>query len=340
MKNFNLLRFCAILSVTFSTACTKAELNHDGAPLNGQNSSLVSHVKSGTLHNGNIPTSSWMQLLDDGKTICNLALPSAHDAGASKSGGFMYLTQNSSLKEQLESGVRGFDIRLRAYANKELAIYHGTANQYTDFKRDVLDMMTEYLDTHPTEFILLHVKREGNPTSGSKDYNELMNEIIKSHPQQSRFTTIYSPYQTVGSLRGKLAILFRDNVPGLDNFSYFQLWSDNASFRSFLYSKQGSVSAQVEDEYKVKGVSDSSKWKAIYNHLSASRASNGTSLYVTFLSGTGVFFPPKRVAGNMNRLAVEDLRKNSVPVKGLFFMDFCGSDKGKELTMELIKQNL
>lgn len=341
MGKIYLLRFCAILSLAFFTGCSKAELIQDQnqSYSNQADSALSETVQPASLRNANIDRSSWMGLLSDHKTICDLSIPAAHDAGASKSGGFMFITQNSSLKDQLLSGVRGFDIRLKAYANKELAVYHSIANQYTDFKRDVLDMMTEYLANHPTEFILLHVKREGNPTSGTKDYNDLIKEIINNHPERERFTTLDSPRQTVGSLRGKLVIVLRNHVPDFSAFSSFHSWDDNATFDTYLSSDRSSLSIRVEDQYVVKGVSDSPKWDAVVKHMRASRNA-GSSLYITFLSGTGVFFPPKRVAGNMNRLAVEEIKKDPSPVKGLFFMDFCGSDKGKELTMELIKQNL
>ena len=57
--------------------------------------------------------SAWMKGLSDALPVCQMTIPAPHDSGALL-GGEALQTQDISIREQLEAGVRGFDIRLQA----------------------------------------------------------------------------------------------------------------------------------------------------------------------------------------------------------------------------------
>ena len=67
--------------------------------------------------------SAWMKGLSDEIPVCQLTIPATHDSGALL-GGEALQTQDITIREQLEIGVRGFDIRLQACENGKLGVYH------------------------------------------------------------------------------------------------------------------------------------------------------------------------------------------------------------------------
>ena len=88
---------------------------------------------------------AWMSALADQREINTLAIPGTHDSGATHSiADLSGKCQSLSIDEQLELGVRFFDIRLQMKNNK-LVVVHSFVDQATDFD-DVLDDMKKFLD--------------------------------------------------------------------------------------------------------------------------------------------------------------------------------------------------
>src|SRR5689334_21158267 len=72
----------------------------------------------------------WMGWLPDDAPLSALTLPGTHDSGASRSGGVIALAQSLTLLEQLNAGIRAWDIRLgQDPVDGRLKIYHGVAEQ-------------------------------------------------------------------------------------------------------------------------------------------------------------------------------------------------------------------
>ena len=96
--------------------------------------------------------SAWMKGLSDEIPVCQLTIPATHDSGALL-GGEALQTQDITIREQLEIGVRGFDIRLQACENGKLGVYHSVQFQEIYWETDVLPAFIEFLKKNPSEMI-------------------------------------------------------------------------------------------------------------------------------------------------------------------------------------------
>lgn len=116
-----------------------------------------------------VSSADWMSNLEDDLKISQINLPGTHDSGTKKVK--FLLTdiasaqcQNTTITEQLNNGVRFLDIRLEDDGEK-LRLVHGTAdcksedgsNLYLD---EVLQNCYDFLDAHPTETIVMSMKKD------------------------------------------------------------------------------------------------------------------------------------------------------------------------------------
>lgn len=137
---------------------------------------------------------NWMGKLSNTVRLNDLSLPGTHDTMAHSAkpsdvplgAENMWRTQTMDLPQQLESGIRVLDIRLRHVMGNEtkvrprphLICYHGRANLDLGFYQDTLSVKLgtkdrayefsdvlkhcqQFLFDHPSETILLKFKREG-----------------------------------------------------------------------------------------------------------------------------------------------------------------------------------
>ena len=95
--------------------------------------------------------STWMSSVNDEAFIKDIVLPGSHDAGTE---GMFYAgcTQKYSVADQLDRGVRYFDLRVNKKGN-DLFIFHSIldGDPFSDVVRD----LSSFMKTHPTEFVVL-----------------------------------------------------------------------------------------------------------------------------------------------------------------------------------------
>jgi hypothetical protein len=122
---------------------------------------------------------NWMGKIDGSKKISELSIPGTHDSGA-QWGGNSAETQSWDIKQQLEGGIRYFDIRLKANPDDEnsLAVYHGDFPQCHDPDcygacgvscdrltfTQILTWMNDFLEERKSEAIIIRVLYEVGPT--------------------------------------------------------------------------------------------------------------------------------------------------------------------------------
>ena len=82
-----------------------------------------------------IDKKEWMKFLPDTLPVCKISIPGTHDSGTVK-GGPMLQTQVVGIPEQLQQGIRAFDIRLEKKDNK-LGVFHSYAFQDTYWEDDL-----------------------------------------------------------------------------------------------------------------------------------------------------------------------------------------------------------
>lgn len=95
---------------------------------------------------------NWMKNISDDKKLVDLVIPGSHDSGTI---GMNWLanTQNYSIKEQLNSGARYFDIRVNKMDEDKFVIFHGPINgvEFTPILNDIKD----FIVTNPSETLFL-----------------------------------------------------------------------------------------------------------------------------------------------------------------------------------------
>ena len=107
---------------------------------------------------------NWMGALDENKLLSEFTIPGTHET-CSLHGGPITECQRLSLSEQLNAGIRAIDIRCRHFRNA-FPIHHGAVYQKKNFT-DVLNDCKAFLDSHPTECIVMFVKNECTGEIGS-----------------------------------------------------------------------------------------------------------------------------------------------------------------------------
>lgn len=154
-------------------------------------------------------SATWMSRLGEGETLAEITIPGTHDTCALYD--FMGLSgtaaaQDLTLREQLDAGVRGIDIRIHK-SGSSYQIHHGPAYQRMSLS-DVLGICYDFLDTNPGETIIFLARAENGSTGA--DIVPGIEAEIAAAPERwisndADFRTL-----TVGEARGKVVLLKRN----------------------------------------------------------------------------------------------------------------------------------
>jgi len=220
----------------------------------------------------------WMSKLDDSTKVSQLSIVGTHDT-LSFYGGDIVQCQSMSFMNQLKSGVRFLDIRVRHYYNK-WKIYHGFVYQRKDFSY-VVSELEKFLTANPREIVLMKVQGNEQPAKGATRtmFQTFEAYMSKKTSNGQTFGERFACRQSnprLGDCRGKVII-------------YRIYWGSGRS----KYS-----AAHMSDVFV-----DGSKWQLTTNwdlhnfwteHLARmKRAINGNQnqLYFSSASGAGGSFP-------------------------------------------------
>ena len=240
---------------------------------------LAQSFSTNSLLTTSVKGHNWMSGIKDDTALSDITMPGTHDSGTKNVDLPIWSkTQPLSITEQLNIGVRYFDLRLEhvsdVYYNAQ--IVHGSSNCWNDkgghlTLYEVLEDMYSFLNANPSETLIVSVKQDyGN------DINALANDVNTLIDLRSNywFTGSYTP--NLGSVRGKcvLATRMREVGRGID-----LSWGDQGS-------DGGAVDygwMKVQDRYKMGA---SSKWSNAVKPMLDETKPNGV-WYVNFLSTTG-----------------------------------------------------
>ena len=250
-----------------------------------------------TEQNGN----NWITPLDDNIYVSQLSIPGTHDAGTGDGTTFsMGKTQELTLDQQFELGIRAFDLRPALNSSGEMIISHGRVA--TTFRWDqVMERFKYYLSNNPGEFIIVVMRHEdeygkdlfGN--GGEYNYEQYWQpamqtklETIKNETNPSTgesYCVDFRPDLTVKDMRGKILFLCRDWTKYCDDgptVGGYTGWSHNVNGAEVsIYSRTASGTLNIQDCYapsedgQSNGLNQSSfptlKWNAIQTLLEKSR---------------------------------------------------------------------
>ncbi|MDB4383929.1 phosphatidylinositol-specific phospholipase C domain-containing protein [Akkermansiaceae bacterium] len=226
---------------------------------------------------------NWMACLDDSTRLSRITIPGTHDSGARiEPIPGIAKTQDFSIAEQLNFGVRYLDIRCR-HLNDTFPVHHGPVFQELHFN-EVLDQVYAFLKDNPTECVLMSVKPEhvewvSPPKNNTRTFEETFDSYIADNVDMW-WTEDRVP--TLDTVRGRIVLVRRfdldpsvtdeDRKKGIDATN----WPDNTEFQVNNLS--------VQDHYKVD--ENAIKWDQVSRSLAAAAAeTNPDILHLNFGSG-------------------------------------------------------
>ncbi|MGQ0779411.1 MAG: phosphatidylinositol-specific phospholipase C [Pseudonocardiales bacterium] len=308
---------------------------------------------------------SWMQDIPDDTPVTTLSIPGTHNSCVVDGPLGLAKTQNLDLVEQLNAGIRFFDIRLAHY-HDNLCVHHDvvcTEKSYTD----VLAICSHFLNQHPSETILMSVKDEdpfdgilgkiapsrilcklpigdsancGENTRSVEDtFNARTWEHIEDGPLFYNFTatppgsnsvdtsSAFTSETRLGEIRGKI-VLFRRFEASQALGLDLTYWPENQRFRS-----ASAPFYDVEDRYQDPG--DEDKFDFIVSHMEDARRGDPKDIYITFSSA--VDLTARGYSKAINPRLNDYLAQSPQGRIGIIVMDYF--EEPQELVSNVIKMN-
>ncbi|KAF0813912.1 1-phosphatidylinositol phosphodiesterase [Andreprevotia sp. IGB-42] len=240
--------------------------------------------------------SSWMSGLDSSLTMGQLSVPGTHDSGTQKVSPGPYHTQNFSIAQQLQDGIRFLDIRLAKNSAKTagdpLQVNHANISCDITFG-DVLDDCDAFLTANSSEAIFMLVNDASGSATDDTVYQGFQTYLGNSAYQNLFCLSATSTLLPLAQLRGKIVLLRRFFAPaGVDlglnlqqqskNFEGVG-WPNSYSETFDTTTPDGETSLHIEDQY---GTHDTGKkMKAVSAALdkAAGNPADGR-LHITFNS--------------------------------------------------------
>ncbi|PEE68562.1 phosphatidylinositol-specific phospholipase C [Bacillus thuringiensis] len=292
--------------------------------LNTQETNVISEKQS-------INFSKWMSKIPDSKTLAQISIPGTHDSGAFKSGVIVWAkTQDQNFHQQLNHGVRFFDIRGRVTDDDTIVLHHGPIYLKVTLRQFINDAK-DFLKSNPSETIIMSLKEEYEPMEGAT-YS--FSETFEKYYFGDSIFLKKGGNITLGDARGKI-VLFRRFFGGKMTGGYSSMsWPDN---RTFTSTTNDNIKVSVQDEYSV---GRKRKKEAIANLLMEASRSHSLSnhIHINFTSLSADFNSPHYYATEMNPFAATDVRFYNVlyPSKvGWVIMDYV-SDEWSPLLYEQV----
>ncbi|MCR5849318.1 MAG: phosphatidylinositol-specific phospholipase C [Bacteroidaceae bacterium] len=312
---------------------------------------------------------AWMGGVSDDTFISQISIPGTHDAGTGHgvnnayvivSGKTYAVTQEKTLTEQWNSGIRAFDLR-PAVDGSRLRIYHGliSTNLYFD---DALTTLCGLLDSHPTETCIIFIRHESEGDDNNDSWGTKMKELLNSNPTKSHAVN-FNPDAKLGDMRGKLLILCRDNYGTNPVGGYISGWGFNPNFANQQGAKINGIGTQgplyVQDFYDVSASDAPATKSASIQRMLQFSCTENTNPSLWVVNQTSGYSKTASIFGNtvatsdgyrdnaatQNPVVIDYLNSHTGST-GIVLMDYAAEDvsgnyqvKGQALTDAIIANN-
>ncbi|MEU2832791.1 phosphatidylinositol-specific phospholipase C [Streptomyces lavendulae] len=182
----------------------------------------------------------WMAGLADSTPLQRMTIPGTHDSGATK-GGLYVACQNTSIAQQLDSGIRFLDVRCRVTGGS-FAIHHAAFFQDLMFG-DVLVACWNFLAAHPSETVLMRVKQEYSEESDAT-FRAVFDDYLDHRGWRPLFRIADTLPVSLGQARGKV-VLLADNggLPGL-RYADGNVFDVQDDYNTEPFAKRGRIENQ------------------------------------------------------------------------------------------------
>lgn len=310
----------------------------------------------------------WMQPLRNELLLSSLSIPGTHNSPACHVAPPSVRCQAVSPRKQLENGVRFFDIRVQPQwpddpSRDELLLVHGVfpiALAGVKYFRDLMNDMNAFLDSHPSETLIVSLKREGP----GEHTDEQLSRILHDHyiqPDSRWYTEPKVP--TLGEVRGKFVLVRRFNIEerlelehdgcgwGIDGNG----WADNTPHAvcpsgqlciQDFYEVMETENIDKKIQYVTEQIARAGEKRYPFGVLSP-EASRDYPFYVNFLSGSNFWKIgtwPEKVAAKLNPATVDYLcrrhcEKGGDWSTGILVADWVGLDGDWDLVRCVVGMN-
>lgn len=291
---------------------------------------------------------TWLKELNDKTEITTLAIPGTHNSAACHTALPSVQCQGASVTEQLEHGVRFFDIRVGKQFLKEgddakdLQVIHGKFPVRIPFPRlltDTLEEVYDFLKDNKSETAIVSIKQEGSDDWNNKEdeFGKLIWDKYVGKNKDKWYLGTDLP--KLGDARGKAILFRRFGVQDGDLKKHFGF---NASSWKYNTTEDDRGSFVVQDFCEIESSDDISK-KVKYVKDLAKKAQdytkdNDNKLFVNFTSGSNFFDHdcwPQQVAKAMIDGGIE---KTFAKGCGIIVLDYIEEEDWK-LAKALVNKN-
>ena len=287
--------------------------------------------------------SRWVSHLTDSIPVSCLSIPGSHDSatgegikGVIKQG----ITQNKSIAQQWQCGIRAFDLR-PAICSRKLHICHGPLKTKISFAA-AIDTLVTLLENNPDEFAIVVLRQErGN--DNKEERTEWSKKVGQHISQLGKRAAIFHPAITVGELRGKILFLSRNHYDKcnkgalIKGWSHSQVGTKNAEIIPYDETRE-SARLQVQDFYsptcpeeqecKLSTIKEFIDSSASSPHIWSINHLSGYSSTLLGIAGVASNSGYKKNAAYNNRATYEYLTKEQRPKScGIIMLDYAGSEK-------------
>ncbi|KAB1229158.1 phosphatidylinositol-specific phospholipase C [Chryseobacterium viscerum] len=326
MKRFTAITLGVVTASIFFSCSNDSMMERDSNETSSMSLAKVSN-KTSLLP---IAMNSWMSGLQDNISISKISIPGTHDSGARVDAPVVSgtaKTQDLSIAEQLNAGVRFLDIRCR-HIDNSFAIHHGAIYQNLNFD-DVLNACYAFLNSHPSETIIMSVKEEYDASNTTRSFEQTFDSYVQKNSSK---WDLGANIPTLGAVRGKIKLLRRFSSGSTKGINASP-WADNTTFDI----NNSGVQLKVQDYYKVTNNDD--KWNGISSLLNEAKNDSNGKLFVNFTSGykPGIFGIPSipTVSNNINPKLKTFFQTNTHGSYGVMPIDFVNA----ELSELIVKTN-
>lgn len=186
---------------------------------------------------------NWMSRLSDSTPVWKVSIPGTHDSATGHgftgflgvmAGASMAKTQDKSIQEQWNAGIRCFDLR-PAVNGSSLDIYHGILQTKLSMKSALLALCT-LLDENPTEFCVVLMRHESDGDDNNSSWGEKMSTLLTDE-QISNHLVEFKGNLTVRNSRGKILLLSRDTYADKPRGAYINGWTHGTDINQQMNAK-------------------------------------------------------------------------------------------------------
>lgn len=278
---------------------------------------------------------SWMKNLCDNTLISEINLPGTHNS-ATMFADFSFLSkcQNTSISEQLNSGIRFLDIRVEK-DGEELKLVHGIADCKNPINKreslyidEVIADCNSFLSSNTSETILFCLNRDDG-ASAEETFDLFFNGCFSNDPLWYKENRI----PTLKEVRGKIVLLNRCNIDknnenytdlntgiNLSNWVYQKDDIKKIYESSELLGRDGTLTGESFSVQDLYGLSPQKKWDlAIAPFIKNPGEARG--ILISFFSCTNILNTPKKSAKYINK-KLSDISLEKAKKYGWIIMDY------------------